>query len=330
MAHVTVIIPTYNRAHCIGVAIESVLGQSFTDLELLIVDDGSTDGTTQVVEQYLPNSGSQGPKVRFLQLSHKGKSAALNAALRSVESEWVAFLDSDDEWLPEKLERQFEALKRFPDVQVCFTDFLCINNPKMDTTIFRFYGRSFDGCFGRVSNTVDAILDTPFVSVVTLVCRTELVRQVGAFDPSLRFTEDYDFVFRLALSREFCYVNEPLVRVDRSIPTVRHTGTSAIWDDIDFRLNCERYRFNKWLGMGDMLSPSTRRKIRVKLRGVHSSFANQHLRRREYDRALESIGKAFDYQITPALVAKWLLTICLPSAARTLTLGRRGFKTEQF
>jgi glycosyltransferase involved in cell wall biosynthesis len=314
----------------LGVAIESVLKQTFTDLELVIVDDGSTDDTSALVDSYQSLAQSRDITVRYLPLGHSGKSAAINNAMRSVESEWVAFLDSDDEWLPEKLERQFEALRQFPGIEVCFTDFQCMNNPAMDTTIFRFYGQSFSDRYGYVPNTANAILEAPYVSMVTLLCRTELVTRVGSFDPALRFTEDYDFIFRLAIGRDFCFVNEPLVNVDRGTPTRRHTGTAAIFDDLDFRLVSEQYRYEKWLRMGDELPASLRDKITERLRCVHSSWANQHLSRREYNRALRSIAAAASYQITPALIAKWLATRFFPSATRSFTLRHCKFTTEHF
>jgi glycosyltransferase involved in cell wall biosynthesis len=330
MAYISIVIPTYNRAHCVGAAIESVLKQTFTDVEILIVDDGSTDDTARVVEKYIALARAQQRTLRYLPQTHQGKSVALNNVLPYIGSEWTAFLDSDDAWLPEKLEQQFRALRRFPDCQVCFTDYHCINNRQMDTTGFRFCGKSFRQHFGRLNRAAESILDSPFVSIVTLICRSHLIAEVGAFDPLLRFTEDYDFLFRLALGRDFCFVNAPLVLVDRSTPTIRHTGTSTIWDDIEFRLECEQYRYEKWMSMGDALPDRIRKKLIRKLRAVHSSCANEYLQSGKYDKAVQSIGKAVSYQVTPNLIAKWLATRLFPTVARSFALRRRGFRAEYF
>jgi glycosyltransferase involved in cell wall biosynthesis len=329
MARISVIIPTYNRAHCLATAIDSVLRQTFTDLEVIIVDDGSTDETRMIVQRYLCPTNDRQQSVRYIKQSHRGKSVALNNVLQYVHSEWIAFLDSDDEWLPGKLEQQFRALERFPGVTVCFTDYVCINNPKMETTGFNFCEKSFTNRYELLHNTAAAILEAPFVSMVTLICRSELVGEVGGFDPGLHFTEDYDFIFRLALGRDFCFVNLPLVKVDRSVPAVRHTGTSAIWDNIDFRLSCERYRYEKWLSMGNMLSSPIRKTLARKLGAVHSSWANEYLQRGDYDHAIESIDRAVGYRVTLSLIVKRVVATFFPTVAKSLTL-RRGFKTEHF
>src|SRR5690625_3525723 len=107
---VTVVIPTYNRAHVVHRAIDSVLGQTFADFELIVVDDGSTDGTEAVLSTYTD------PRIRYLvQLVNRGVSAARNRGIKEARGEFVAFLDSDDEWFPEKLERQVNRFKRAPD-----------------------------------------------------------------------------------------------------------------------------------------------------------------------------------------------------------------------
>ena len=102
---VSVVIPTYNRAHILGRAIDSVLQQTHRDLELIIVDDGSSDGTAALVR------GIEDPRVRYVHQQNRGVSAARNRGIAEARAEWLAFLDSDDEWLPQKLERQFSALR---------------------------------------------------------------------------------------------------------------------------------------------------------------------------------------------------------------------------
>ncbi len=323
---VSVIIATYNRAHLLKTAIDSVLGQTYSDHEVIVADDGSTDGTAELVRCY-------GNRVRYLYQENQGKSVMLNNALKIAAGEWIAFLDSDDYWLPEKLEWQFHAIEKLKQQQcgACFTDGQFVNNPHMDTTLFRFYGRKYDQLIGTLPHPVRTLADSSAgVSVVTLLCRADLLRETGGFDPELRFTEDYDFVFRLALVTTYCYVNIPLAIIDRTQAAVRHNGVSAIWDRVDFRLDCEQRRYEKWLKLSVEFPSDVRTIILRHLRAIHSGRANLFLAQREYELAQRELSIAAKYQLTPNLVAKWILSRVSPSIARGLVLMRKGFSTEAF
>src|ERR1700733_13528165 len=119
--YVSVIIATLNRANLIRNAIDSVLAQTYRDFELIIADDGSTDDTGAVVGEYRKSSATP-DQIRYFYQEHRGKSVALNHAIAMARGKWIAFLDSDDAWAPEKLEWQFRALAEYPDSGVCFTD----------------------------------------------------------------------------------------------------------------------------------------------------------------------------------------------------------------
>ena len=122
MPSVTVILPTWNRAEWLETAIESVLTQTFQDYELIVVDDASTDSTAEIFERY---SG----KIRCIILTkNRGVSAARNAAVLKSDSEWIAFLDSDDYWHPEKLQKQIEQTKIRQGFPIHFTDEIWIRN----------------------------------------------------------------------------------------------------------------------------------------------------------------------------------------------------------
>lgn len=330
MAHrVSVVIPTYNRAHLLGNAIESVLAQTYSDFELIIADDGSTDRTAALAQGYLDASHPFHDRIQYFRQEHHGKSVALNNALLKANGEWIAFLDSDDTWLPEKLERQFRALAQFPECGACFTDCQFVNSPVMNTTFFRSFGRRFDETVGKLTNSAKSILESPCASIITVVCRADLMRKIGGFDPNLHFTEDYDFLFRLAMVTEFCFVNALLALADRSSPIQRHSGTSAIWDKVDFRLRSEQYRYEKWLKMSEGLPSDIRKIITRRLRAVHSSWANWHLEHEDYEKAQQAIAAAATYQLTPNLVVKWALTRALPGLMRGIAL-KRSFDTEFF
>src|SRR5208282_362554 len=145
-------------------------------------------------------------------------------------------------------------------------------------TAFEFYGRHYDEPLGILRDTVRTLAQGPAgVSIVTLICRAELIQRAGGFDPELRFTEDYDFLFRLALVTGFCFVNKPLVVIDRSPAADRHSGSSAIWDQLNFRLQCEQRRYEKWMTLTTECPSYIRRILTRHLRRVHSGWANWYL-----------------------------------------------------
>src|SRR6516162_2060116 len=162
---VSVVITTYNRAHLLGRAIDSVLAQTYSDFELIIADDGSTDETAALVQRYLQPAHPFHSRIRYFYQENEGKSVALNNALLRTRGEWIAFLDSDDTWLAEKLEWQFRALAKFPECGACFTDCQFVNNPKMDTTSFRFLGRQYEQTLGKLLNSAKSLVGSPCGSI---------------------------------------------------------------------------------------------------------------------------------------------------------------------
>ena len=109
---ISVIIPTYNRANSVGKAIQSVLDQTFKDLEIIVVDDGSTDDSAPVLAAF-------GDRIRLIQQANRGVSGARNTGVRAATGKWIAFLDSDDQWHSSKLEKQLDALQKY-GTEVCF------------------------------------------------------------------------------------------------------------------------------------------------------------------------------------------------------------------
>ncbi|MCK5568484.1 MAG: glycosyltransferase family 2 protein, partial [Spirochaetes bacterium] len=120
---VSVIIPTFNRAYVLRRAVESVLSQSYGEYEIIIVDDGSTDDTARVLEHFKKH-------VRVFYSPHSGVSKTRNTGIERAGGEWISFLDSDDYWFSEKLEKQMSYLKNNPQYRVCHTDEIWIKNGK--------------------------------------------------------------------------------------------------------------------------------------------------------------------------------------------------------
>ncbi len=222
---VSVILPTYNRASLLKYALDSVMSQTFRDLEVIVVDDGSTDETAEIVKSY-----SRG--IRYLYVEHSGlPSVTRNAGLRLTKGEHVAFLDSDDEWLPEKVERQVEVLETHPAIGLVCSNALTLEHGQ--TKPGRLYLRDDLGGSGWV---LAKLLRENFVITSTVLMRRSLFDRIGGFseDPSLCALEDYDLWLRVAAVAEIYYVPEALA-IYRDSPAAsirRLQSRSSYWRGI--------------------------------------------------------------------------------------------------
>ena len=199
-ARVTVIIPTYNRVRYLGEAIHSVLNQTFAELELVIVDDGSTDATAELV-------GAVGdPRVRYLRQPHRGISAAMNSGLRDARTEYVARLDSDDIWLPDLLARLTAVLDARTDIGVAYGKAQAMNK----------HGQALahtQGMRGRFPNeTLRSIVYDDCTCNIALVARRECFDRAGFYDEKLAASEDWDMWLRVARHYRFCFVDQTVAR----------------------------------------------------------------------------------------------------------------------
>lgn len=197
---VSVIIPTYNRAHLLGRAVKSVQSQSYKDFELIVVDDGSVDNTREVM------GGFNEKGIVYIKHSwNKGISAARNTGIRHAKGKYVAFQDSDDEWLPEKLERQIRIFEGSgQDTGVVYTGMWRIKNKRKKLIPSHAIKK-------REGNIHAKLLEKCFVGIPTTLIRKECFRTVGMFDEDLcRFT-DWDMWIRISQHYEFAYIDEPLV-----------------------------------------------------------------------------------------------------------------------
>lgn len=189
---VSVVIATYNRAQYVAETIESVLSQSYPKIEAIVIDDGSTDDTAAVVEPFVP-------KVRYVWQENAERGAARNHGLRLAQGEYIAFLDSDDLWLPMKIEEDIAFLEANPGVGLVYTDSVQIDVDGRELRVVRVAGPS-----GRVTET---LLRKTFVSIGTHLARTALVREIGGFREERRLSgaEDWEMWVRLSLETDFAY-----------------------------------------------------------------------------------------------------------------------------
>lgn len=196
---VSVVIPTYNRAYLIPRAIQSVLNQTCEDFEIIVVDDGSTDNTNEVVESI------NDERIRYIRHErNKGAAAARNTGIMAAKGKYIAFLDTDDEWLPEKLEKQMAAFRNASSqIGVVYTSLVRIEGDR--TYIPPPRARKKEG------NIYCNLLGECFVLTSTTVVNRECFTKVGMFDERFSVAEDWDLFIRIAKYYHFKYVDEPLV-----------------------------------------------------------------------------------------------------------------------
>jgi len=193
---ISVIIPTYNRGWIIKEAIDSVLSQDYRDFELIIVDDGSTDNTLEILNAYQDD-------ITVLRQNNHGVSAARNWGITAASGRFIAFLDSDDLWLPQKLFRQVEFFNKNPDAQICQTEETWIRkgvrvNPKKRHK--KLWGMIFEQSLALC-----------LVSPSAVMIRRSLFDEVGVFDEKLPVCEDYDLWLRISCRFPVYLVDTPLI-----------------------------------------------------------------------------------------------------------------------
>ena len=193
---ISVIVPTYNRAQQLPRALDSILCQSCSPKEIIVVDDGSTDETSALMT-------SEYPEIVFIQQQNAGVSSARNVGIKRASGDWIAFLDSDDEWLPEKLEIQMKALYENPEIKICHTNEIWIRNGKRvnpKKKHEKFGGWIFQKC-----------LPLCCISPSSVIIHKSIFKEIGLFDYSLPVCEDYDLWLRITARNPVLYIEEPFL-----------------------------------------------------------------------------------------------------------------------
>lgn len=211
MSEVSVIIPTYNRAKYVTQAIDSVLAQTYKDYEIIVVDDGSTDNTQEVLYAYIDSL-----KINYIYQDNAGVSAARNAGISVAKGDWVAFLDSDDQWLPDKLSTQMAALRENQSLVAHTVNVRFIRSNNGDLTSFHRSGFPLQQRVGILEKPLAWQLKHSALAMPpSFICHKAAAEAAGMFDESLSICEDYDFMCRVALEGSWGYCWDELVMVHR-------------------------------------------------------------------------------------------------------------------
>ena len=212
---ISVVIPTFNRAHVLERAIDSVLGQTYQNIEVIVVDDASTDETLVVLEKYWE-------QVKIIHTRNNGVSAARNKGLKHCKGEWVAFLDSDDEWLPQRLEKQIEFIQSNPHVPLVHGEEIWIRRGKRVNPKFKHKKGGGD----QFIPSLGLCLISPSASLI----RKETLEKWKGFDEEFVVCEDYDLWLKITAEHEVGFIEEPII--------VKHGGhedqLSAKYHSMDY------------------------------------------------------------------------------------------------
>jgi len=196
---IDVIIPTFNRSSLLNRSIESVLNQSYQHFNVIVIDDGSTDGTSLLMSQY-----SEHPKIRYLIKENGGVSSARNLGIKNARSEWICFLDSDDEWLPHKLQTQINYAHDNPQQSFIHSNEMWFRNGVRINAKKKF-DKSSQDLFKRS-------LETCLISPSTVMMKKSLLERYGSFDESFTVCEDYDLWLKILAHQEVGFIDQYLVK----------------------------------------------------------------------------------------------------------------------
>jgi glycosyltransferase involved in cell wall biosynthesis len=297
---VSVVMPAYNASSFIAEAIRSVVDQDYPNMELIVIDDGSSDGTPEIAAHF-------GNQVQIVRQQNAGPAAARNRGLEAAKGDFIAFLDADDVWLPSKLTAQVRYLQDHPETGVVFGGFMLWPPTADGAFVPPPEPHNADGplklvaaCSGWIYK--DLLLDSA-ICIITAMVRRSVIETIGNFDESLRTGEDYDFWLRV--SRQF-----RADKLDRTVARYRlHPGGTT---NFPRQENNEYQVLQRTLARHgpkgpDSLTP-TARALRVRLFKLCFDHGYLHIRNGSPTIAQRSFGAAIAYMpLKPKAWVYWLL-----------------------
>lgn len=288
MPEVSVIITTYNYGHMLAESIDSVMTQDYDDFELIVVDDGSTDNTSEVVSRY-------GDRIRYVRQDHSGIAAARNHGIAEAKADLIAFQDADDLWAPNTLSLRVQSIKRHPELGLVFGDAIVLRDGEIVVHSFlkeRAVLRTLDtvcerGYLRIISESAfPALLKERFIPIPSIIIPKQRFDEVGPWDASFEGVEDYEFYLRLSKRFRLGYL-------DRVLVTCRIHGANvscSVSKQNERRINLLR-RFED----DPQLSPSDRRALRRRLSELHVESAWHEKEEGRIRAARSSYMRAWSY-----------------------------------
>ncbi len=197
---VSVILPTYNRAYLLLETIRSILDQDYKNIELIIVDDGSTDNTSDVIKENKDN------RIVYLKKQNRGPASARNFGIKRARGKYIAFCDDDDIFLPGKLKHQINFLEKNSYLAFCYTNGIIVQNGKHTKFIPKL-----------TQNTLsDILFENSQILTPSVVVKTKIIKNLGGFNESIPFCEDYDLWLRIARKYKFDFIDKIYVEITKN------------------------------------------------------------------------------------------------------------------
>jgi glycosyltransferase involved in cell wall biosynthesis len=278
---ISVIITTHNRATLLMNAINSVLNQTFKDFEMLIVDDASKDNTEEVVKTFTDG------RIRYIKIfpeDSKGGNHARNVGIKEAKGEFIAFLDDDDEWLPEKLEKQFEVFGKDEKIGLVYTGFKFIYENEWQKIHLAHPKR------GNLSK--DIMIRNYFGPLSVLMVKKKILEEAGLFDIEMPARQDYDIYVRLCQICEVDFVREPLLKYHHRTNIKRITGNLKKYEKANSLIN-EKYK-NLILAL-DIKSRNKRESIISEALAIHAMSEGDFNKVKKY--YMKSLVMKFRFKI---------------------------------
>jgi glycosyltransferase involved in cell wall biosynthesis len=276
MALVSVIIPVYNSEEYIAEAVESVLGQSYGNFEIVIIDDGSTDNTLSILEPY-----RVAPHFRIIRQANAGPSSARNQGIRYSQGKYCAFLDADDIMMPERLKLQVDAMEEQKDIGLVYTDLMTFNKEGIIHRTKKAFTNPYSG------NVLDKLLVENFITTSTVMVRKSCFDEVPLFDESISHSEDYKMWLNIAERFKLGYVDLPLVKY-------RYHANSLSCDRVVIGKSSYRVVQEFW-EQHEYYRREHKILYRISMSNQLTHLGNAYFNHREYHEAFGHIAKAFKF-----------------------------------
>ncbi|MDX2187613.1 MAG: glycosyltransferase [Opitutaceae bacterium] len=309
---VSVVIPAFNRASSITSTIESILAQTFTDFELIVVDDGSTDETAAKVQAF-------GDAVVLIRQQNKGITGARNTGLRHARGKWIALQDSDDLWLPGKLEQHIRDLEAHPHLKVFFVECWLQRSHLGSGEVLSFTHSGFinelKGSFTTIERPLWHQIRYGVAWVQGTLIERALLEKVGFYDEQLRLFTDYDLFCRLALEAPWGINTTPLVRIQR-LPDDKSYVSSQRSKTPERGYQTMAYIMNKLRSRPD-LDERERAIVHKRLRDSLSGLGNVLLAKGKVKEARAKFKEALKIEFSAGLFVKILATFLKRDAAHS-------------
>lgn len=297
---VSVIVPVFNGARYLAESLDSAFAQDYPQIEVIVVDDGSTDETPEILARYRH-------RARVIRQPNQGAAVARNVALQAARGEYLAFLDADDRWLPHKLRTQVTYLQRHPQLDLVYSAWVVVNGAdQRQTEIVESvpeHEPSIDP--DRSGWIYNALLLDCIVHTTTVVMRRRLLKTVGMFDPELRRGQDYDFWLRASRVTQFHKLSTPL-----SIYRLHEANSTRVPVPINYAGEILQRALQRWGRTGPDGTVSDARAVRARLAKSWSEFGYEHARAGHRRIALNAFARSIaEAPLQPRVWALAALTL---------------------